>query len=71
MRQTTLVSTESTAIGLVAKLTGLPTWCTCIIVLTYLALAAGPIVVTQIIRLRVSTRITTARAALQVLGFGD
>jgi hypothetical protein len=69
MRRTTLLSTAPTAVVLqaLAHLTGLPTWCTSIVVLTVLALAAGQVVVTQVIRLRASARITTATVALRVL----
>jgi hypothetical protein len=71
MRRTTLVPATPTVIGFLAYLTGLPTWCAITVTLTGLTLAAGQVVVTQIIRLRDSGRITTTTASLQVLEIED
>jgi hypothetical protein len=46
---------------------GLPTWCTAVVVIASVVLAAIRVIVTQIIRLRAERKITTSAHALRVL----
>ncbi|AUI58204.1 hypothetical protein [Amycolatopsis sp. BJA-103] len=60
--------TPSASTAGIAGLSGiLPMWCVIAIVLTGLVLVVLKVIVTQIIRLRASSRITTSAHALRVL----
>ncbi|WP_410658317.1 hypothetical protein [Amycolatopsis sp. lyj-112] len=57
----------TSAVGGAALLTTLPAWCLVTVALVALALTAARVIVTQIIRLRASNKITTSAHALRVL----
>ncbi|AIG77351.1 Putative membrane protein [Amycolatopsis japonica] len=57
----------SSAVGGTALLPVLPVWCVVTVALVAVALAAVRVIVTQVIRLRASSELTTSAHALRVL----
>ncbi|MFZ0118877.1 MAG: hypothetical protein WAN20_20925 [Pseudonocardiaceae bacterium] len=72
MRLTALAPLAPPILGVPAVLYGaLPSWCLAVLVGVSVLLTATQVIVTQIIRLRVSARITRSQDALQVLQIED
>ena len=72
MRLTPLTPIATSAVEVPAALFGfLPSWCLIVLVGVSVTLTAIPVVVTQIIRLRASGKITRSQDALRVLEIED
>lgn len=72
MRQTPLTPIAASAVGVPATLLGfLPSWCLIVLIGASVTLTAIPVVITQIIRLRASGKITRSQDALLVLEIED
>jgi hypothetical protein len=72
MRLTPLTPIAAAALGVPATLLGfLPSWCLIVLVGASVTLTAIPVVVSQIIRLRASGKITRSQDALRVLEIED
>jgi hypothetical protein len=72
MRLTALASIASPVLGIPAVLYGgLPGWCLTVLVASSTLLAAVQVIITQVIRLRASAKITCSEDAVRVLEIED
>jgi hypothetical protein len=72
MRSTALTSIAPPALGVPAVLYGgMPAWCLHVLVGLSVLITVSQVVVTQVIRLRASARITRSQDALRVLEIED